>query len=67
MGKFDYHVDKGVLVCYSSTRKAYKCYNIRLKKVLENINVTVDKNRWMKIKGRRKRINGTSLQRRSKG
>jgi hypothetical protein len=42
MGNFDSRVDKGVLVCYSSTRKTYKCYNLRLKKVLENINVAID-------------------------
>jgi hypothetical protein len=42
MGKFDSHVDKGVLVGYSSTRKAYKCYNLRLNKVVERINVTID-------------------------
>jgi hypothetical protein len=42
MGKFDSHVDKGVLVGYSSTRKEYKCYNLRLKKVVESINVTID-------------------------
>jgi hypothetical protein len=42
MGKFDSHLDKGVLVGYSSTRKAYKCYNIRFNKVVENINVTID-------------------------
>jgi hypothetical protein len=42
MGKFDSHVDKGVLVVYSSTRKAYKCYNLRLNKVVESINVTID-------------------------
>jgi hypothetical protein len=42
MRKFDSCVDKGVLVGYSSTRKAYKCYNLRLHKVLENINVTID-------------------------
>jgi hypothetical protein len=35
-------VDKGVLVGYSSTRKAYKCYNIRLNKVVESINITID-------------------------
>ena len=29
------------LVGYSSTRKAYKCYNLRLKKVVESINVTI--------------------------
>jgi hypothetical protein len=42
MGKFDSRVDKGVLVGYSSTRKAYKCYNLRLNKLVERINVTID-------------------------
>ena len=42
MGKFDSCVGKGVLVGYLSTRKSYKCYNLRLKKVVENINVTID-------------------------
>jgi hypothetical protein len=42
MGNFDSHVDNGVLVGYSSTRKAYKCYNLRLNKVVESINVTID-------------------------
>jgi hypothetical protein len=42
MGKFDSRVDKGVLVGYSSTRKAYKCYNLRLNKIVENINVTIN-------------------------
>jgi hypothetical protein len=35
-------VDKGIFVGYSSTRKAYKCYNLRLNKVVESINVTID-------------------------
>ena len=42
MRNFDSRVDKGVLVDYSSTRKAYKCYNLRLNKFLEKINVTID-------------------------
>jgi hypothetical protein len=42
MGKFESHVDKGVLIGYSSTRKAYMCYNLRLNKVVESINVTID-------------------------
>jgi hypothetical protein len=42
MRKFDSRVDKGLLVGYSSTRKTYKCYNLRLNKVLESINVTID-------------------------
>jgi hypothetical protein len=42
MGKFDSRVEKGVLVGYSSTRKEYKCYNLRLNTVVESINVTID-------------------------
>ena len=42
MGKFDSHVNKGVLFGYSSTRKSYKCYNLRLNKIVESINVTID-------------------------
>jgi hypothetical protein len=42
MGKFDSHVDKGVLVGYLSKRKAYKCYNLRLNKILERINVIIN-------------------------
>jgi hypothetical protein len=42
MGNFDSCVDKGILVGYSSTRKEYKCYNLRLSKVLESINITID-------------------------
>ena len=42
MGKFESRVEKGVLVGYSSTRKAYKLYNLRLNKVVERINITID-------------------------
>jgi hypothetical protein len=42
MRKFGSRVDKGIFVGYSSTRKAYKCYNLRLNKVVESINVTID-------------------------
>jgi hypothetical protein len=50
MGKFDSCVDKGILVGYSSTRKAYKCYNLRLIKVVEIINVMVDDRGGQKLK-----------------
>jgi hypothetical protein len=50
MGKFDSRVDKGVLVGYSSTRKAYKCYNLRLNKVVESINVTIDETCGIELK-----------------
>jgi hypothetical protein len=42
MGKFHSRVDKGILFGYSSTRKTYKCYNLRLNKVVESISVTID-------------------------
>jgi transposase InsO family protein len=42
MEKFDSRVDKGILVGYSNTRKAYKCYNLILNKVVESINVAID-------------------------
>ena len=42
MGKFDTRVDKGILFGYSSTRKAYKCYNLILNKFVESVNVTID-------------------------
>jgi hypothetical protein len=42
MGKFHSHADKGILVGNSSISKAYKCYNLRLNKVVESINVTID-------------------------
>jgi hypothetical protein len=50
MGKFDSRVDKGVLVGYSSTRKSYKCYNLRLNKVVESINVTIDETGRQELK-----------------
>ena len=42
IGKFDSQVDEGIFVGYSSKRKAYKCYNLRLGKVVETINVKID-------------------------
>ena len=34
IGKFDSQVDEGIFVGYSSKRKAYKCYNLRLDKMI---------------------------------
>ena len=42
MGKFDSHVDEGNFVGYSRKRKAYRCYNMRRKQIMESINVTFD-------------------------
>jgi hypothetical protein len=50
MRKFDSCVDTRVLVGYSSTRKEYKCYNLRLNKVMESINVTIDEKGRQELK-----------------
>ena len=42
IGNFDSRVDDGIFVGYSSKRKAYKCYNLRLGKVVETINVKIN-------------------------
>ena len=40
--KFESHVDEGIFVGYSSKRKAQKCYNLRMGKVVGSINVKID-------------------------
>jgi hypothetical protein len=42
IGKFDSRVDKGIFVWYSSKSKAYTCLNMRLNRIVENINVHID-------------------------
>jgi hypothetical protein len=50
MGKFESHVENGVLFGYSSTRKSYKNYNLRLNKFVERINVTIDEKGRQELK-----------------
>lgn len=50
MGKLDSRTDEGILVRYSCSRKAYKCYNFKLKKVVESIDVRVDESKFLKSK-----------------
>ena len=42
LGKFEPRVDEGILLGYSSRSKGYKCYNIRIGKIVESIDVVVD-------------------------
>ena len=42
LGKFESRVDEGIFVGYSRKIKAYKCYNLRQKQILESINFTFD-------------------------
>jgi len=54
LGKLDSRTDDGVLVGYSCSRKAYKCYNFRLRKIVEAIDVTFDESAFLKSKTKQK-------------
>ena len=41
IGKFDYRTDEGIFLGYSSTKKAYICYNQRIHKIIESVDVRV--------------------------
>jgi hypothetical protein len=55
--KFYSRVDKGILVGYSRKIKAHKCYNLRLKNIVESINVKIHEENVPKIKEERKDLN----------
>jgi hypothetical protein len=42
IGKFDSREDEGIFLGYSSRSKAYRCYNKRLQKIVESVNVRID-------------------------
>ena len=42
MGKFEPRADKGIFLGYSSRSKEYKCYNKRIRKIVESIDVVID-------------------------
>jgi hypothetical protein len=42
LGKFELRADEGIFLDYSSRSKAYKCYNKRLRKIVECIDVVIN-------------------------
>nr|GEV58346.1 retrovirus-related Pol polyprotein from transposon TNT 1-94 [Tanacetum cinerariifolium] len=52
LGKFDGKSDEGIFVGYSTTSKAFRVYNIRTKKVEENLHITFLENKPMIAGGR---------------
>jgi regulator of extracellular matrix RemA (YlzA/DUF370 family) len=42
LGKFDPRSDEGIFLGYSSNKKSYRCYNLRLLKIVESANVKID-------------------------
>ena len=49
-GKFDSQVAEGIFVGYSCNSKTYRCYNLRLKRIVESINVKIDESIFLKTK-----------------
>nr|GFB19741.1 retrovirus-related Pol polyprotein from transposon TNT 1-94 [Tanacetum cinerariifolium] len=47
LGKFDEKLDDGIFVGYSTTSKAFRVYNIRTRKVEENLHITFLENKPM--------------------
>ena len=41
LGKFDSRTDGGIFIGYSSTKKVYRCYNKRLHKIVEIVDVRI--------------------------
>ena len=58
ISKFDSRTDEGIFLGYSSTKKAYICYNQRLQKMIESEYVRVDD-----IKPRRIKIQDEDIRR----
>ena len=50
IGKFDSRTDEGIFLGYSSTKRAYRCYNKRLHKIIESADVRVDDMKSRRIK-----------------
>ena len=48
--KFDARFDESIFLGYSSTKKAYRCYNFRLHKIVESVDVNVDDLKTKKFK-----------------
>ena len=50
LGKFDARSDEGIFLGYASNKKAYRCYNLRLHKIVESADVKINDLKTQKIK-----------------
>jgi hypothetical protein len=50
LGKFDSREDEGIMLGYSSRSKGYKCYNKRLHKIVESIDVKVNEGPFQSVR-----------------
>jgi len=49
LGKFDARSDEGIFLGYAPNKKAYRCFNFRLHKVVESADVKVDELKTQKV------------------
>ena len=49
LGKFDSRMDEGIFLGHFSTKRAYRCYNLKLLKIIESASVTVDDTKSRRI------------------
>lgn len=50
LGKFDARSDEGIFLGYSPTKKAFRCYNLKTRKIVESADVKIDDLKIMKPK-----------------
>ena len=50
LGKFDARYDEGIFLGYESTKKAYRCSNLKLHNIFESADVIVDDLKTKKVK-----------------
>ena len=50
LGKFNTRSDEGIFLCYASTKKAFRSYNLILHKIVESADVIVDDLKTKKVK-----------------
>ena len=60
LGKFDARSDEGMFLGYDPNKKAYKCFNFRLHKVVESADVKVDELKKQKVKHQKSTSNSES-------
>ena len=60
LGKFDARSDEGNFLGYASNKKAYRCYNLWLLKIVESADVKIDDLKTQKIKHQKSTSNSES-------
>jgi hypothetical protein len=60
LGKFDAISDEGIFLGYDPNKKAYRCFNFRLHKVVDSEDVKVDELKTQKVENQKSTSNNES-------